>query len=169
MGYVALSTPVRTRKDIFYKLLYFDDSQPVARLEARFNVPVDGLYYIIFVNCNEKVWNHVCLWGLTKEQGNWGSACERNGGVAEHSWIFGWRRFATCHVSKRNEWLVCVCAFGVDFGAVVAVGSHDFHSFAFGGDSRSWLFIGVVARGALAFDEWFRYCLLELCYCFGGV
>ena len=55
LGYVGITTAVRNRKDLFYKLLYFDDSQPIAKLETRFYIPKDGLYYIIFVNCNEKV------------------------------------------------------------------------------------------------------------------
>jgi hypothetical protein len=51
LGYTALASAVPRHPDIFYRLMWFDDSQPVARVAHRYIVPRDGLYYIIFVNC----------------------------------------------------------------------------------------------------------------------
>jgi hypothetical protein len=55
LGFTGLTTPVKLRNDIFYKLLPFDASQDAVSFATRYYVQRDGLYYIIFVNCNEKV------------------------------------------------------------------------------------------------------------------
>lgn len=53
MGYTALSSAVLHMPEVFYELIWFEDRQLETSLSHTYQVTRDGLYYVIFVNCNE--------------------------------------------------------------------------------------------------------------------